>query len=132
MPNERFLVDTSVWIFALRRDPVLEIKDRIDSLLKEDTVITTGMIKLEILAGTRTEKEYRRLKSHFDALIIEEMITLLTCCGKAPSCPVRGLADCAHSSSSWRTVENVANSTRRKTQGEQQTIRQSINSECVS
>jgi hypothetical protein len=68
MPNERFLVDTSVWIFALRRDPVPEIRNRIDSLLKEDTVITTGIIKLEILAGARTEKEYRRLKSRFDAL----------------------------------------------------------------
>jgi predicted nucleic acid-binding protein len=68
MPNERFLVDTSVWIFALRKDPVPDIKNRIDSLLKEDTVLTTGMIKLEILAGARAEKEYRRLKSRFDAL----------------------------------------------------------------
>jgi predicted nucleic acid-binding protein len=68
MHNERFLVDTSVWIFALRRDPVPEIKNRIDSLLREDTVLTTGMIKLEILAGARTEKEYRRLKSRFEAL----------------------------------------------------------------
>jgi len=51
MPNELFLVDTSVWIFALRKKPVVQIKDRIDSLLKEDTVITTGIIKLEILAA---------------------------------------------------------------------------------
>jgi predicted nucleic acid-binding protein len=68
MPNELFLVDTSVWIFALRKDPVLQIRDRIDFLLKEDTVITTGIIKLELLAGTKTEKEYNRLKSRFDAL----------------------------------------------------------------
>src|SRR4030042_3452793 len=68
MPNELFLVDTSVWIFALRKEPVVQIKDRIDSLLKEDTVITTGIIKLEILAGAKTEKEYRRLKSRLDAL----------------------------------------------------------------
>jgi predicted nucleic acid-binding protein len=68
MPNERFLVDTSVWIFALRKDPVLQIRNRIDSLLKEDKVITAGIIKLEILAGAKTEKEYRRLKSRFDAL----------------------------------------------------------------
>jgi predicted nucleic acid-binding protein len=68
MPNELFLVDTSVWIFALRKNPVLLIRNRIDSLLKEDAVITTGMIKLEVLAGAKTEKEYRRLKSRFDAL----------------------------------------------------------------
>jgi len=66
MPNELFLVDTSVWIFALRKEPVVQIKNRIDSLLKEDTVITTGIIKLEILAGAKTEKEYRQLKSPFD------------------------------------------------------------------
>ena len=68
MPNELFLVDTSVWIFVLKKEPVEEIKDRIDSLLKEDTIITAGIIKLEILTGARTEKEYRRLKSRFDAL----------------------------------------------------------------
>lgn len=68
MPNEVYLVDTSVWIFALRKQPVVQIRDRIDSLLKEDAVVTTGMIKLEILAGAKTEREFRRLKSRFDAL----------------------------------------------------------------
>lgn len=68
MPGDLFMVDTSVWIFALRKEPMLQLRDRIDSLLKEDIVITTGIIKLEILAGAKTEKEYRRLKSRFDAL----------------------------------------------------------------
>jgi hypothetical protein len=49
-----------VWIFALRRQPVVQIKDRIDSFLKEDAAITTGIIKPEILAGAKTEKEYSR------------------------------------------------------------------------
>jgi predicted nucleic acid-binding protein len=40
MPNEFFLVDTSVWIFALRKDPVPQIRNRMDSLLKEDVVKT--------------------------------------------------------------------------------------------
>jgi predicted nucleic acid-binding protein len=61
-------VDTSVWIFALRKEPVLQVRDRIDALLKEDAIITTGIIKLELLAGTKTEKEYKRLKSSLDAL----------------------------------------------------------------
>jgi predicted nucleic acid-binding protein len=68
MPNELFLVDTSVWIFALRKNPVPQIRNRIDLLLREDVVLTTGIIKLEILAGAKTDKEYRRLKSRFDAL----------------------------------------------------------------
>lgn len=68
MANERFLVDTSIWIFALRKDPVPQIRDRIDGLLKEDAVVTAGIIKLEILSGAKTEKEYNRLKSRLDAL----------------------------------------------------------------
>jgi predicted nucleic acid-binding protein len=68
MPNNRFLVDTSVWLFALRKDPIPEIRDRIDALLREDLVITTGIIKLEILAGVRSEKEYKRLEMRLDAL----------------------------------------------------------------
>lgn len=68
MQNELFLVDTSVWIFALRKDPVPQIRDRIDALLREDVVVTAGIIKLEILSGARTEKEFHRLKSRLDAL----------------------------------------------------------------
>lgn len=68
MPNDLYLVDTSVWLFALRKNPIPPIRSRIDVLLKEDVVITTGIIKLEILAGTRTPKEYKRLESRFDAL----------------------------------------------------------------
>ena len=56
MPSDTFLVDTSVWLFALRRDPIPEIRNRIDSLLKEDAVITTGIIELEILAGARQRR----------------------------------------------------------------------------
>ena len=43
-------------------------RERIDALLKEDAVITTGMIKLEILSGARTDREFRRLNSRLDAL----------------------------------------------------------------
>lgn len=68
MPNDLFLVDTSVWLLALRKDPIPEIVRRIDELLRDDAVITAGMVRLEILAGTRTEKEYGRLKRRLDAL----------------------------------------------------------------
>ena len=68
MQNDRFLVDTSAWLFALRKDPVPEIKNRIDGLLKDDRVVTTGIVRVELLAGTRTEEEYRRLKTRLEAL----------------------------------------------------------------
>lgn len=68
MPNERFLVDTSFWVFALGKNSIPRIRDRIDGLLREDAVVTTGVIKLEILSGAKTEKEYTRLKNRLDAL----------------------------------------------------------------
>jgi len=62
------LVDTSAWLLALRKNFLPKVKDRIDHLLKEDVVITTGIVKLEILGGTKTEREFQRLKTRLDAL----------------------------------------------------------------
>ena len=49
MPSSRFLVDTSVWLLALRRNFLPAAKDRIDYLLKEDLVMTNGIVRLEII-----------------------------------------------------------------------------------
>ena len=68
MADELVLIDTSAWLFALRKDFLPEIKDRLDFLLKENLIITTGIIRLELLAGTRTEAEYYRLKKRLLAL----------------------------------------------------------------
>jgi len=68
MPNDTFLVDTSAWLFALRKDANPEVKSRLDTLLRDDVVVITGIIKLELLGGTRTRKEFSRLKSRLDAL----------------------------------------------------------------
>ena len=68
MQNDLFLVDTSAWLLALKKDFISEVKDRIDHLLKEDMIITTGIIRLEVLARTKTEREFQRLKSRLDAL----------------------------------------------------------------
>ena len=62
------LVDTSAWIFALRKSPLLKLKNRIDHLLEKDDVFILGMIKLELLGGTKTKEEFTRLKSRLDAL----------------------------------------------------------------
>ena len=77
MPNNLFLVDTSAWILALRKDFLPGIKDRIAYLLKENAIITASMIKLELLGGTREEKEFQRLKSRLDALETVETNTSL-------------------------------------------------------
>ena len=77
MSNNSFLVDTSAWILALRKDFVPSVKERIDHLLKENAIITTGMVKLEILGGTKTETQFRRLKHRLDALDSVEVDTPL-------------------------------------------------------
>ena len=68
MPNKLVLIDTSAWLFALRKDFIPKIKDRIDLLLKDNLVLTTGIIRLELLGGTTTESEYERLRSRLMVL----------------------------------------------------------------
>ncbi len=77
MPNNLFLVDTSVWILALRKDFLPDVKDRVAYLLKENSIITSSMIKLELLGGTKEEKEFQRLKIRLDALEMVETNTSL-------------------------------------------------------
>jgi predicted nucleic acid-binding protein len=63
-----FLIDTSAWIFALKKNFHPFIKERIYKILSESDVATNGIIKLELLGGAKTEQEYYRLKSRLDAL----------------------------------------------------------------
>ena len=66
------LIDTSAWIFSLRKDYSPVIKDKIDRYLKENEIAINGMIKLELLAGTKTKSEYERLKKRLDNLVYIE------------------------------------------------------------
>ena len=68
MPRDLFLVDTSAWILALRKNYLPVLKDRIEYLLKENAIVTIELVKLELLGSTKTEKEFQRLKSRLDAL----------------------------------------------------------------
>ncbi len=69
MKNDLFLVDTSVWIevLPLRRGSE-SLRQRVDGLIAEDRVATTGMVLLELLGGARSEDEYKRLRSMVSAL----------------------------------------------------------------
>lgn len=68
MPIKTYLVDTSSWLFALRREFNPFIRNRLDHLLQQNLVITTGIIKLELLGGTKTEREFERLKIRLESL----------------------------------------------------------------
>ncbi len=68
MSNNLYLVDTSAWIHALRKDSILLIRERIAQLLSIESITITDMIKLELLGGTKTEKEFSRLKKRLDSI----------------------------------------------------------------
>jgi len=68
MSSELVLIDTSVWILALRRSPTPATKDEVASLLAENRVAISPMIRLELLGGTRSASEFDRLKSRLSAL----------------------------------------------------------------
>jgi len=69
VPADRYLVDSSAWILALRKNFQENAKTRIDELLRYHLVFTTDMIKLELLSGTKTEKEFDRLAMRLGGLI---------------------------------------------------------------
>ncbi len=66
------LIDTSAWLYALRKQFQPAIKERIGSILLESEVAINGIIKLEVLGGAKTEKEYKRIKSRLDNLYFIE------------------------------------------------------------
>lgn len=68
MISKPVLIDTSVWINALRKNPINSVKERVDALLEQNAVVITPIIKLELLGGTRTEVEFKRLKTRLDSL----------------------------------------------------------------
>ncbi len=71
------LIDTSVWLFALRKEFIPDIRARVENLLKDNLVFTTGIINLELLSGAKTDSEYQRLKTRLmtlDDIITDEIL----------------------------------------------------------
>jgi len=63
----RILVDSAIWIEFFRR-PDAPVSLVLDQLLAHRLVCTTGLIKAEVVPGARSPREFRRLRSLFDAL----------------------------------------------------------------
>ena len=66
-----WLVDTSVWSLALRRDvpsDVAEVMALIRAIERGDTLLTTGLILQELLQGFSGPKARERILEHFGAL----------------------------------------------------------------
>lgn len=61
------LVDSSVWIEAIRRTGRLDIKVGLEALLEAFEACWCGPVKLEVLGGARAQ-ERRRLSAWFDCV----------------------------------------------------------------
>jgi predicted nucleic acid-binding protein len=68
MADGLFLIDTSIWIWALRPSGVAAIRHRLDEVLAKGKGATTPLILLELLSGAREEKDYTELSEDLSAL----------------------------------------------------------------
>ena len=67
-PRNLVLVDTSAWICFFARKKFPQIKKWLTALLEEDRVAITGPIFLELIQGTRKQKERKETESRLKAL----------------------------------------------------------------
>ena len=69
MRSSLYLLDTSVWLDVLPPGGTnSDLRTRVDALLTTDRIATTEMVKLELLGGVRSEREWDRLNDYLAAL----------------------------------------------------------------
>lgn len=56
------IVDTSAWILSFRSSASNEFISQLTELIDHDRVLMPGIIEAELLRGTRSEKEFRRMQ----------------------------------------------------------------------
>ncbi len=66
--NNLILIDSSLWILALKRNCPATIKEILGDLLEKDLVATCGLIMVEIFQGTKNKKEYKEISEEMHAL----------------------------------------------------------------
>jgi predicted nucleic acid-binding protein len=65
---DKVLIDTSAWIESFRPDGNREIRETVRWLLKDTLVLMPGIIRTELLRGTKSRKEYEHLAGLLDGL----------------------------------------------------------------
>lgn len=68
MNEDLVLIDTSVWIRALRKAPPPPLAETVRRTILGGRAATTGMVMLEVLGGVRTAQHYRELSEELRAL----------------------------------------------------------------
>lgn len=64
---DRFLIDSTIWVKYLRGLDA-SLKDKISSLILNESAYTSEVIIMEILRGAKSDKEYTMLRNDFLAL----------------------------------------------------------------
>jgi len=66
--KQLFIVDTSTWVLALRKDGSSEAAAWLYNALDREEVVLVPLVKVELLLGARDEAHYASLKQELDAL----------------------------------------------------------------
>ena len=63
-----FLIDSSAWIEYLRPKGSIKVKERIRNILQKEEAVSCGIVVVEILRGSRDEKDFQTLNESLRSL----------------------------------------------------------------
>jgi hypothetical protein len=64
----RVIVDTSAWVESFQPKGDIKLKEAVKRLITEGKILLPGIIKVEILRGTKSQKEYEKLDELLNSL----------------------------------------------------------------
>ena len=65
---DRIIIDTSAWIESFRPRGNKAVRELVKKLLKDAVILMPGIIRSELLRGTRNKKEFKQLSSLLSGL----------------------------------------------------------------
>ena len=68
MAEASYLIDSSIWIQALAPRAPEAMTVLLRALLEANRTVVTEMVRLEVLAGAKSSKEFDQFRQDFDAL----------------------------------------------------------------
>ncbi len=66
---DKAIVDTSAWIESFRPTGEAKLKEVLKELISDGKILLSGIIKTELLRGTKSKKEFQMLGELLDSLI---------------------------------------------------------------
>jgi len=66
---DSIVIDSSVWIRVLRKSPDEVLAEEVDFLIRDKRAAFVQIIKIEVLSGATTTKDFNSLKESFEGLV---------------------------------------------------------------